>query len=91
MKVQLRLKHIKAGEPDCAGACPVALAILDNGYRTVRVDSTHAVVGMEAERYTLPAKARAFINAFDEVKKYRTKKQMVLIRPFTFTMRLSKS
>ena len=79
------------------------MAILDNGYRTVRVDGTHAVVGMEAECYTLPAKARAFISAFDgDIPKWdakakvstrvkRTEKQMALIRPFTFTMRLHKS
>lgn len=86
MKVQLRLKHIKAGKPGCTGSCPIALAILDIGYRAVMVDSTHAHVGMEAERYTLPAKARAFISAFDGDLP-RTREQKALIRPFTFTMR----
>ena len=83
MLIEVTQDHILRGEPDCRGACPVALALADAGYAEADVDAfeIHYVndEGVDVKLRT-PRVASQFIFDFDD----ETVREFVL--PFKFEL-----
>jgi len=68
IKIKVNSKHIKNGTSD-TDSCPIALALMDNGYKDVSVD-TDSIEFTTKRGNSLKlvpyAKVKKFINTFDD-------------------------
>lgn len=75
MKVKVLRKHIRAGCPQSAVDCPIALALIDD-YGEAEVNEDN--VKIRGFCFKLPRKARIFVERFDAEKD---------VDPFSFELR----
>jgi len=81
LKIDVRKTNIRKGIRSTPKLCPIALAGRRVSHKEVVVDGTYLSLtcGDEELSYTLPKKARRFVDRFDAGKP---------VKPFTFTARL---
>jgi hypothetical protein len=63
MKIRVMRKHIQAGNLEDERLCPVALALKEKGYSSVRVLNDHVFIA--GDRYNI-RRGQRFIHRFDE-------------------------
>ena len=81
LKITVRRKHIRKGDPQDDGSCPIALALIDKGYCSPSVGSETTFYTDGDKRYTsnLPRSARRFVSSFDAGRK---------VKPFSFFLNI---
>lgn len=64
--VRVTEQNIRDGERNSCSWCPLALALMDKGFKAVKVSSLVKVsLGMDSRRYRLSKNAGDFIHRFD--------------------------
>src|SRR6266498_2513720 len=67
-------KHIAKGEPHIAYACPIALALREQGARDIEVTTAEITIGNKS--FAIPEKASSFVDTFDSDR--------TVVKPFSF-------
>ena len=78
MKVLVRRKHIREGNPNDAKRCPIALALREMGFSDPAVNHQDIEFSRQLKA-ELPGVAQKFIMKFDNFEK---------VKPFSFLLRV---
>ena len=78
LNVHVTQDDIKRGKSENPHLCPIACALRKQGHERITVENWGIQVGRSKDYYDIPAKATAFIEAFDFG---------VPVKPFSFVAR----